>query len=78
MKAELQGFIAAHRKDILDEADERPLTFHGLRHTCAAEQYDKLLAEGKTDKAARQQVTKLLGHEREDVTRVYIGRRPNK
>lgn len=71
-KTELQNFIALHRKDICDEGSNRNLTFHGLRHTCAAEWYKKFIAEGKTDSEAKRMVSKLLGHEREDVTRIYL------
>ena len=38
------------------------MTFHGLRHTCAAEWYTKLLGEGKSEYEARLQVSKWLGH----------------
>lgn len=71
-KTELQNFIAMHRKNICDEGSSRNLTFHGLRHTCAAEWYQKFITEGKTDSEAKRMVSKLLGHEREDVTRIYL------
>lgn len=71
-KAELQNFIAAHRKNICDEASSKTLTFHGLRHTCAAEWYEKFISEGKSDSEAKKAVSRLLGHEREDVTRIYL------
>ena len=71
-KAELQNFINRHRKFVQDPGSKRPLTFHGLRHTCAAEWYQKLISEGRTELQARLQISKWLGHEREDVTRIYL------
>ncbi len=69
---ELQNFINAHRKNVQDEDSDRPMTFHGLRHTCAAEWYAKLLGEGKTEREANLQVSKWLGHERPEITRIYL------
>ena len=71
-KTELQNFIATHRKYICDEGSTKTLTFHGLRHTCAAEWYRQFINEGKTESEAKKQVSHLLGHEREDVTRIYL------
>ena len=71
-KAELQNFIASKRKIINDENSDRKLTFHGLRHTCAAEWYSNFISEGLTEAQAKLKVSKLLGHEREDVTRIYL------
>lgn len=53
---------------------ERPnLTFHGLRHAFAREQYHTLRNAGKSPKIARKEVSRLLGHGRDDVTRIYLG-----
>ena len=71
-KAELQNFIASKRKLICDEGNSRNLTFHGLRHTCAAEWYRKFVENGLSDHQAKLEVSKLLGHEREDVTKIYL------
>ena len=70
--AELQQFIAAHRDAIQDEGSDQPLTFHGLRHTYAVEKYKALLAAGKTELDAHYEVSRLLGHERPDVTDIYL------
>ena len=69
---ELQQFISAHRTEIQDEGDGRSLTFHGLRHTFAAEKYRQLIAAGKTPLDAHYEVSRLLGHERPDVTNIYL------
>ena len=64
----LQCFIAYHRKSFTD----RRITFHGLRHTYAHEQYDKFIQQGYSDYKARKNVSELLGHHRDDVTRIYL------
>jgi integrase len=69
---ELQNFINKHLKLVQDPDSTRPMTYHGLRHTCAAEWYQKLIDEGETDYQARLQVSRWLGHERDDVTRIYL------
>lgn len=54
------------------QIEERPaLTFHGLRHAYAREQYEMRIAGGMTPKMARHEVAVLLGHGRDDVTRIY-------
>ncbi len=68
----IQKFLLDHRKELCDEGDERPLTFHGLRHTYAAEKYQALIAAGKNELDAHLAVSKLLGHERPDVTDIYL------
>ena len=70
--AKLQQFIAEHRPQVQDADSARPLTFHGLRHTYAAEKYRRLLAAGTTELDAHYTVSRLLGHERPDVTNVYL------
>lgn len=64
----LQCFIAYHRKTFTDNH----ITFHGLRHTFAHEQYENFIQEGCSDFAARKKVSELLGHHRDDVTRIYL------
>ena len=68
----LQNFINYHRSKIQDENSAKPLTFHGLRHTCAANWYRELKGKGYSDFAARKQVAAWLGHGRDDVTRIYL------
>ena len=64
----LQCFIAYYRK----EYTENRITFHGLRHTYAHEKYDEFIRSGKNDAEARRCVSELLGHHRDDVTRIYL------
>lgn len=64
----LQSFISHHRKGVTT----RKITFHGLRHTFAHERYERLLADGMSEYAARKAVSELLGHHRDDVTRIYL------
>ena len=69
---ELQVFIWLNRSLAQDEDSTRPMTFHGLRHTCAAEKYQGFVNAGKTPYEARKAVSKLLGHGRDDVTNIYL------
>ena len=64
----LQCFIAYHRKEFTDNR----ITFHGLRHTYAHEQYEKFIQKGFSAYVARKKVSILLGHHRDDVTRIYL------
>lgn len=68
----LQAYIWLYRTQVQDEDSERPMTFHGLRHTYAAEKYQSFIQAGKTPFEARKAVSKLLGHGRDDVTKIYL------
>ena len=68
----LQQFIRDHREEIQDPDSDRPMTFHGLRHTFAAETYTTLIQQGKSPLDAKYEVSHLLGHERADVTNIYL------
>ena len=68
----LQQFILRNRDAVQDLDSDRPLTFHGLRHTYAAEKYRQLIADGVSELDAHLTVSKLLGHERADVTNIYL------
>ena len=68
----LQAFIIKHREEIKDAGSDRPMTFHGLRHTYAAEKYRELTTSGIRELDAHFTVSRLLGHERADVTNIYL------
>ena len=68
----LQAFIYLYRPYAQDKGSDRPMTFHGLRHTCAAEWYKGFIQCGSNPYQARKSVSKLLGHGRDDVTRIYL------
>lgn len=68
----LQLFILKHREEIQPEDTRHPLTFHGLRHTYAAEKYKELTERGMGELDAHFAVSRLLGHERADVTNIYL------
>ena len=68
----LQFFIMANRGTIQNPNQSHPLTFHGLRHTYAAEKYRELVDGGMGDLDAHFTVSRLLGHERADVTNIYL------
>lgn len=68
----LQLFILKHREEIQTEDARHHLTFHGLRHTYAAEKYKELTDGGMSELDAHFAVSRLLGHERADVTNIYL------
>lgn len=68
----LQLFILKHRDAIQTEGHESHLTYHGLRHTYAANKYKTLIAGGMSERDAHYEVSRLLGHERPDVTDIYL------
>ena len=69
---DFQQFLAANRLLAQDADSGRPMTFHGLRHTRAAEWYQERIQRGRSPYQARKEVAKLLGHGRDDVTRIYL------
>ena len=70
--AALQSFIRSNREYVQDPDSNRPMTFHGLRHTCAAEWYTNAVKDGGSHYEARRTVSTLLGHKRDDVTHIYL------
>ena len=74
---QLQFFIYSNREDFQEDAN-RPLTVHGLRHTYAAEKYMELIQTGTSALDAHFEVSRLLGHERADVTNIYLASLPKK
>lgn len=84
-KTRIQNLIYRHREKWSDvkQTNEREvdnqtfrvrqtLNFHGLRHAYAREQYRKYLGRGMTKKQARKEVAIKLGHNRDEVTKVYL------
>jgi len=68
----VQLFILKHRDDVADDSREANLTFHGLRHTYAAVKHHILTENGTNPLDAHFTVSRLLGHERADVTNIYL------
>lgn len=71
-KAAFKAFFDCYSKMARRITNPRPLTFDGLRHTYAAEQYQGFITAGKTPYEARKAVSRLLGHGRDDVTKIYL------
>ena len=67
-----EEFIRRHKPLIQDSGSMRPMTFHGLRHTCAVEWYKSFIESGDSGFHARKKVAKLLGHGRDDVAKIYL------
>lgn len=70
--AQLQQYIYKVRPQIQDDGSTRPMTHHGLRHSYAAHTYRELTDGGMSPLSASLRVSQLLGHERSDVTRIYL------
>lgn len=68
----LQAYIYLNRGRVQEPGETRDITFHGLRHNFAAEQYRKFRNRGKSVEAAEQAVAELLGHRRRDMARLYL------
>ena len=69
---QLQQYIYKVRPQIQDEGSTCPITHHGLRHSFAARTYQALIDNGASPLNASLRVSRLLGHERPDVTNVYL------
>jgi site-specific recombinase XerC len=74
----IEGFIYRHRGKVVEK--EREITFHGLRHLYAREEYHSRAGKARGrwgERKARLEVSELLGHGRADVTRIYLGKGEN-
>lgn len=74
--AQLQQYIYRVRPAVQDEGSTRPMTHHGLRHSYAARTWQELIDCGVPPLSASLRVSQLLGHERADVTNVYLASIP--
>lgn len=63
---EMQIFIEKARKS------DKNYTFHSLRHSYAQKLYDYLINKGLSDYEARLLVSNRLGHNRIDVSQIYL------
>lgn len=72
----LQQYIYQVRPKIQDADSARPMTHHGLRHSYAARTWRELVDSGVSPFNASLRVSQLLGHERPDVTRIYLASIP--
>ena len=66
------GELCPYDDAVANEGREANLTFHGLRHSYAAEKYQALVNGGMSALDAHFAVSRLLGHERSDVTNIYL------
>jgi integrase len=68
----LENFINYHRKKLPPSENKKPLTIHGMRHSYAVARCSEYLDNGMMEWEAKRELTKLLGHERIDVTEIYL------
>lgn len=45
---------------------------HSFRHAYAKEQFDTFIKHGYSEESARLKAAQLIGHNREDVTKIYL------
>lgn len=74
----MERFIEKYRSEVQLDDREAPLIYHGLRHTYASEKYQELIDSGMNPLDAHLKVSELLGHERPDVTNIYLASRRKK
>jgi len=72
---ETQNWIDRNRNICKEDGRTVPMTIHGLRHSYAQEAYYNCIKQGLGDYDSRKYVSNLLGHERDDVTRIYLAGR---
>lgn len=63
-----------YQQDLKFDFERQNLTYHGLRHAYARGQYNKSMKYLSNSKKTREYVAQLLGHGRDDVTRIYLPR----
>lgn len=72
----VQDFVRNNRDKVLDPFNERPsgieITMHSFRHAYAKDQYQQFIANGIDPHEAKLLVSKLIGHNRADVTDIYL------
>jgi len=84
LKKSVQDFIGRHRDKIQEAGrgssaheviDGRAgISAHGVRHTYARHEYDKLTLK-RTPREAERETSHRLGHGRPEVTRIYLAKR---
>ena len=74
----VQDFVRNNRNKVLDPFNERPegikITMHSFRHAYAKDQYQLLLSQGIEQVEAKLIISKLIGHNRADVTNIYLAK----
>ncbi len=72
----VQDFVRNNRDKVLDPLNQRPpgieITMHSFRHAFAKDQYHQFIAKGIESNKAKLLVSKLIGHNRADVTDIYL------
>lgn len=74
----VQNFMNRHREKYEDEAlrEEKGcnLSFHSFRHSYATNEYENRIAKGYDQYTAEKEVSQLLGHNRPEITRIYLAK----
>ena len=69
----VQNWLYNHREKFA-EIEDKKLTYHGLRHTYAQREFERIIKETGNMREALRQVSEQLGHHREWITRVYLSK----
>lgn len=77
VKHSLENWMEANRGKAQAPNRAKPLSWHGLRHSYARERYSFHRSMGKSKIEARKAVSAEIGHNRADVTTIYIGKDPD-
>ena len=64
-----------YQNELNIDYERKNLTFHGLRHAYARDQYESARKRTLDKKESRRIVANLLGHGRDDVTRIYLAKK---
>ena len=67
----IQNWIYNHREKFADRPD-RKLTYHGLRHTYAQREFERIERETNNPREALLRVAEQMGHHRAWITKVYL------
>lgn len=68
----MEQYITKYQAQVQAEGRTVPLIYHGLRHSYAADKYREFIDSGMSPLDAHLKVSQLLGHERADVTNIYL------
>lgn len=72
---QVQNFINKNREKFMyEEEGHADITFHGIRHKYARQKYEEFIKDGCSSYNARKKVSELLGHERDEVTHIYLAK----
>lgn len=67
----VQNWIYNHRDKFSDDG-QRQLTYHGLRHTYAQKEFERIYNRTQNEQRALREVAEQMGHHRAWITKIYL------